>query len=107
MIQGQPKFTGLALGRLTVNRMAPTMEIEAKVAFVDVATGVTYGWTEAKGALWSKDTLEKLAELISSMEQDVAAIHLNGGTAEPIIQTAKPTTTGGGLGEHLGDASSI
>lgn len=114
MILGTPKFTGLAIGELTINKMAPTTKITAKVAFIDPATGITYGWTTAEGALWSKDTLDKLNELLTSMEADVARIHFEGGSGtEPAIAPgggSGPIPAGGGLGEHLGtgaDASSI
>lgn len=105
MILGTPKFTGIVAGEITVNRLGPTLKISVKAAFVDPATGVTYGWTTAEGGLWSKETLEKLTELSLSLEQDIANVHLTGGSpdAPPLARTAP----GEGLGEHLGDAPSI
>jgi hypothetical protein len=114
MIVGQPKFTGLVIGELTINKMAPTTKITAKAAFVDPNTGVTYGWTTAEGALWSKETLEKLNELTAYMEADIARIHFaDGGSSAgvigaPILAGPAVASAGGGLGEHLGtDAPSV
>jgi hypothetical protein len=110
MITGQPKFTGLVIGEVTIDKMSPTVKIKAKAAFVDVATGATYGWTTAEGALWSKETREKLAELLLSMESDIANVHFeSGGTPEGSpIETVTKGPPAGGLGEHIGtDAPSV
>jgi hypothetical protein len=109
VIQGTPKFTGLAIGSFSVDKMSsPTIQIKAKAAFIDPATGVTYGWTVAEGGLWSKETLEKLNDLMLSMENDIANVHFEGGGSAPVTSTGAAPAAGGGLNEHLGgDAPSV
>lgn len=107
MILGTPKFTGIVLGQLTVDKLSkPTIQITAKAAFIDPNTGNTYGWTTAEGALWSKETLEQLNSLLVSMEQDIARVHFGDGgyEAPAAVAPAAPATpkASGGLGEHVG-----
>lgn len=102
MIQGAPKFSGLAVGEITVNKMGPTLKMEAKAAFVDPKTGSTHGWTT--GNQWSPTTVVKLGELLALMEEDMARIHFDGGgttSDSPITPVRQVPGVSGGLGEHV------
>lgn len=100
VISGNIKFSGIAIGELTVNRMGPTLKMEAKAAFVDPKTGVTHGWTT--GSQWSKETVAKLNELFLLMEADLAKAHfVDAGTSDDGPVTISRPTGVGGLGEHV------
>ncbi len=112
MISGSPKFSGLAIGEISIN-LLQTLTIAAKAAFVDPKTGATHGWTEQK-TQWSRETIAKLYELTALMENDMAIVHFSDGmpsTVSSVIAPAAKPGLGGGLGEHLGtdkgDAPSI
>ena len=114
MIHGSPKFSGLAIGELTLNKLGPTLKLEAKAAFVDPKTGSTHGWTT--GSQWSPTTIAKLGELLALMEMDMGRAHFEGGGVPlegAIVGTPGPQqgrlTPMGGLSEHVVgvDAESI
>lgn len=96
-------FNAVALGELTVDFTAgPSLRMQAKAAFINTENGKTHGWTTC--SQWSKETVEKLAELRAAMENDIASMHFADATM------ATGTSTGGGsladtakgLGERLG-----
>lgn len=98
---GRPRFNALALGEVTVNFMGATLTMKCKAAFVDQETGNTHAWTTSEGP-WSEGTVETLRELRMRMEEDLGAIHFEGGTVSPTARpTAGPPT--GGIGEHLSE----
>jgi hypothetical protein len=105
--QGQPKFTGLAIGEITVNRLNAALRMEAKAAFINTRTGQTHGWTT--GNQWTPPTLAKLNELLTLMEEDMARTHFEQGEAAT-TQTAtnvNGNTPRGGLGEYITDPTDI
>jgi hypothetical protein len=104
MINGSPKFNGMAMGEGKFSFLGTTIHLEGKAAFIDNRTGQTHGWTH--NTSWSKDTIDKLMELRAAMEVDLGRMHLDGG-GEVLVVTGKaqaPVLSGGGdgLGEFLG-----
>jgi hypothetical protein len=97
-------FNHIAVGELSVNFIkGPTAEIKVKAAFVNTENGKTYGWTE--GAPWSKETIERLAELRHCMERDLAAVHFADaaeGSPGTSIAGGSMADAPKGLGERLG-----
>lgn len=93
------KFDRVVVGEATINYLGPAPGLSAKAAFVSTADGATYGWTN--NTQWSKDTLKALAALRSSMEEDLEAIHFDGGTSREASSTPKTPDKFEGLGEHL------
>ena len=102
MINGSPKFNGMAMGEGKFSFLGTTIHLEGKAAFIDNRTGQTHGWTH--NTSWGKDTIDKLMELRAAMELDLGRLHLEGG-GEKLVTTSKPpalTGGGDGLGEFLG-----
>jgi hypothetical protein len=101
MIKGALKADGLAVMEiLQASFLAGSAnpKMRARIAFVKSDTGATLGYTEHEN--WSKETLQALAILRASMENDVAQLYLEG---------YGPTRSGGaaaapqGIADHLGD----
>lgn len=111
MIEGAPKFGGLAVGEFTCSLLGATVQLKAKAAFVDKRTGQTHGWTEGSGNLWSTATLQKMRELVELMEADLARVHFDNAATAPTAVATDPTASpglSGGIGEHLkGDGAQI
>ncbi len=103
MIQGNPKFDGLAVGELTANFMGGpgAVELKAKIAFVSTKTGVTHGSSLHAGP-WSSEVLAKLRELADVMEQDLARHHLEGTSRVFGPSTAPTNDIPRGIGQHFG-----
>lgn len=106
MIHGTPKFNALAIKEISADIGVNNLTLVAKAGFVDTATGATHGWTRAEGALWSRETREKLIELKDLMERDMATLHLHEFTSQGTQQTVRPPVEPGGLMEHLGNLGS-
>ncbi len=104
MIQGNPKFDGLAVGELTANFMGGpgSVELKAKVAFVSTKTGATHGSSVHAGP-WSSEVLAKLRELADVMEQDLAKHHLEDGTRVFGPSTVPTKEAPRGIGELFND----
>jgi hypothetical protein len=101
-IQGTPKFNGIAVAKIEVDFLRNPVHIDVQAAFVNVKTGDTHGWTRGTPG-WSDKTRELISSLRLSMEEDLAARHLEGG-ASP-VSSASSSKVGGeptGLGEFLG-----
>lgn len=107
MIQGTPKFGGLAVAKIEVDFLKNPVHIDVQAAFVNMKTGDTHGWTRGSPG-WSAKTRELINTLRLSMEEDLAAYHLEGGaTAVTSVASASSSKVGGeptGLGEWLGSA---
>lgn len=105
MIRGSTKIDGIALGDGTFSFLSADSRLTAKAAFVSSTTGHTHGWTNMSGG-WSKETLLKLQELRTSMERDLAGLHLTEVSTEQrpglALPTAPDDAAPSGLGEHLG-----
>lgn len=109
MIGGRPKFDGLTLGEVRINLLRGNPHIETKAAFVSTATGHTHGWTEQQGP-WSPAVLEKLRELCSLLERDLARVHLQSadGIDTPGVPFSEaPDVESSGLGEHVQNDSDV
>lgn len=109
MIQGAPKFDGIAVGSLEAMLIGPNKTLKAKAAFVNSKSSATHGWTEKSS--WSPAVFAKLKELTELMESELALDHFEGATAMGVPSAKKGVEfeEAGGLGEHLrnGDAPSI
>ena len=109
MIVGQPKFNGIHVAIVKIDRTGTTISMEAKAAFCGVESGMTHGWTN--GTTWSPATMAKLGELFASIEQDLAGLHFDGGgspaTASATVTagTAADQKEPGGVSEWLGNKS--
>lgn len=94
------KANAVRLTKLEIDLVdPPSGRATAQAALVSTVNGVTYGWL--KHQMFSAETHQKMAELIASVEEDLASFVFEdaetGGGA-----TAPPTTgSGGGLSEHL------
>ena len=97
---GIPAFNAVTLLRIeAVSFASKEAPLVGQGAFVNTNTGMTYGQTTCR--IWSKRTLDKLAELRSYMEEDLAALVFEraGATSPtgPALQQSEP----GGIGEDL------
>lgn len=76
MIQGSLKADGLTLMEISSVSFlagAANPKMQAKAAYVSSVTGATLGYFHHEN--WSKETLQRLAELKQSMEQDLADLY--------------------------------
>lgn len=104
MIEGAPKFNGLAV--LEIEAMNYASEggpsLVAHAAFINTKTGETYGRTTCRR--WSKETMRRLEEFKQAIEQDIGKMVFEG---EPSGLTKSPEDMGG-IAEHAaGDATQI
>lgn len=105
-VRGVPDFDGVAVLQIEAIDFSTTdVRLIAHAAFVNLTNGNTYGETTV--SRWSKPTLDLLAMLRQSMEQDVAGIVFMQDTAAPAHGQAeslahRPPT---GIGEHATQAS--
>jgi hypothetical protein len=106
MIQGILKADGLALMEITdVSFLAGSAnpKMRAKAAYVSSASGATLGYVQHEN--WSKETLQRLAELRQSMEHDLADLYFVSSSSSRPSEHRAPT----GLLDHLqaGEAPSV
>lgn len=94
MINGTPRINGIAVGEVSVSFIGGVTEMQAKAAFINSDNGLTHGWTEHKS--WSPATLQRLMELKSAIEEDLAAVHFEDGATASSPQRAglRQRTTG-------------
>jgi hypothetical protein len=104
MIEGSPRFNGLAVATVTADWTKATIELKAKAAFLNTVTKQTHGWTQGEGGIWSQETMELLTSLRSSMEQDLARLHFGDGSRPMSLVQGKAGALPEGLGEFLGSA---
>jgi len=101
MIKGVLKADGLAVMEiLQASFLAGSAnpKMRARVAFIKSDTGATLGYTEHEN--WSKETLQALATLRASMENDIAQLYLEGyGPTGGGSKAATPQ----GIADHLGE----
>jgi len=95
---------GVVLKKLEVDFLeTPSGKIVAQAALE--GNGVNYAWL--KHQIFSEQTLQKMKELIASVEEDIASfvfeeVEASGSTGSAGSTTAPSTTSsGGGLAEHL------
>lgn len=100
-VDGTPKFGTIAVKEITADITQTNVALSCKAAFVNRATGATHGWTQGTGAVWSKETMDRLLALQESMESDLARIHFEG-VETPTRQNVQLQI--GGIAEHLDDA---
>lgn len=103
MIEGTPRFNGLAVATITADWTKTTIELKAKAAFLNVVTKQTHGWTQGEGGIWSQETMELLTSLRNSMEQDLSRLHFGDGLSAASPQ-GRTSALPDGIGEHLGSA---
>lgn len=99
MLKGTPKADGVALMSIShISFLAgaanPTMQ--AKCAYIKSDTGATLGYIEHNN--WSKETLQRLAELRAAMEQDIADLYLGVSESAGAVDSNEPK----GIADHLG-----
>jgi hypothetical protein len=107
MVKGTPKADALAISavRVTVTASSEPWTIEADVRMIDTESGETHTHTKV-GSGWPQDVVDKLKDLISSMEKAASTKLLKdveGLSEDDNLFKQEPP----GLGEHLGvgDAS--
>lgn len=99
--RGTPKFDLLIISDIRVEYKGGTDSTLAATAhYASSVTGQTHGWTRSQSG-WSAETLNKLAELRESMENDIAARDFDGGSASS-PQKQEAGLSLGGIGEHVG-----
>lgn len=101
--EGTPKFSTLVVREITAEIGTSTVTLTGKAAYLDRTNGATHGWTKGEGAVWSKETIERLRSLQESMELDLASLHFID-AAPSQIGRRLPSAEPGGIGEHLEDA---
>ena len=98
-VRGTPKFDTVALLQASMSFIDGAVALRGKAAYASSATGMTHGSTTC--TRWSKETLELLAALRGSMEQDIAGRDFQDMARDEDAQEEPPA----GIGEHLvGDA---
>jgi hypothetical protein len=100
MIQGNPKFDGIAVAKIEIDFLKNPVHIDVQAAFVNVKTGDTHGWTRGAPG-WSDDTRLLIKSLRESMERDLASTHF-AGSGVAVTGSATTSSSSGGLSEHLG-----
>lgn len=108
MIAGTPKADGLAISAVSAEVSGMGLTVTATVRMVDTKTGATHTSCKIGNApnVWSKDTHDKLKELITVMEKDAAKTLLKGqpGNEEKGMEISVGDDVSG-LGEYLGQES--
>lgn len=107
-IQGVPKFDGVVLMEIGPIdfRQGQSPALTAKGAYVNLATGDTYGSTTCRQ--FSQNTRLKLQELKDAMEQDLASLVFDTQNANSAVDDSAGAAPKGGIAEYLasgGDAS--
>lgn len=94
---GIPAFNAVAILKIdAVHFHHSSVALVAHGAFVNTDTGSTYGSTTCRQ--WSKQTLDKLAELRALMEEDLAALVFHKqASSTSVLAQVEP----GGIGEAL------
>lgn len=100
--QGALKADQLTLGKLSIDWLVQAgIRITVLAGLVDTRTGKSRAWVDGTGIVWSERTTKAMEALRLSMEGDLAAEHLAGGTVAAGegkgLQLPAP-----GLSEHLG-----
>lgn len=103
MIQGSPRFDGIAVAKIEIDFLKNPVHIEVQAAFVNSKTGDTHGWTRG-GVNFSDKTRTLMLQLRDSMEQDLADRHFTTGGSMSASSPARSEQTGG-IGEFLGAAT--
>lgn len=96
-IQGVPDFDTLKVMAIHIDSEKRTMIVDG--AFTNSRTGRPHGWFREVGAVWSKETKEKVAELEKLLEADMAKVHFYSPDGPKDPEGSKIV----GLGEHLAD----
>jgi len=99
-VKGTLRADELVVARIEVDLLVNPAKVHASAALVSSEGGETLAWTEADGGAWSKETMKKLQELRSSMEEDLARVLFQ---KEVKRAANKEEERVGGLGEHLGE----
>jgi hypothetical protein len=87
--EGLIRIDGLAVGEVSVNLLSPDIHMAVKYAFVNSLTAERFG-SGNRNTDWSSETIQKLAELIQAIEQDLVRTMFSGGA--PAVEEAPPTT---------------
>ena len=91
---GSTRIDMIAVSNITIEPTKSTHSMTATVAFLDSRLGQSVGYSEcAEG--WSEQTRKALADLVDSIENDVAQGLADQGGGSPKPQDS--TGTGGGL----------
>lgn len=91
---GTCKIDGVTMGEVTINLLGHTVDLSAKYALCNSATGDRFG-AGNRNANWSADTLEKLRSLVDSMERDICKdVFADGATIGSIEDTVAAPTDG-------------
>jgi fructose/tagatose bisphosphate aldolase len=104
-VKGVPAFDAVALTEIeAINFIANDVALVAHGAFVNTATGNTYGSTTCRR--WSQSTIDKLKELREAMEQDLAALVFHG-TDASVTQSKGLLAGPGGIAEHAASSEDV
>jgi hypothetical protein len=94
-VQGVPAFNAITILDIdTISFASTDIPLVAHAAFINTETGATYG--ETTWRRWGKDTMDKLAELRSAMELDVAGGVFKSNSTSGPLSKAPPI----GIGEQ-------
>lgn len=94
------KANAVRLTKLEIDLVdPPSGRATAQAALVSTTNGVTYGWL--KHQTFSEETHRKMAELIASVEEDLASFVFEDPDTGGGMTTSPTTSSGGGLAEHL------
>ncbi len=96
--EGSVRIDGVAVGEITINLLSPTVHLAARYAFTNSLTAERFG-SGNRNSNWSSTTLEKLGELVESMEKDLCQEMFTGGV------TATEGPTDGVAGDALPNLS--
>ena len=93
--RGRTKVDGFLIGEVSINRTAISgvSPLTAHYALANAASATMFGKT-TKSAGWSTNTLQKMAEFIDAVENDIANDVFEDGT-EAVINHGIPVGEGG------------
>ena len=89
---GRPKIDGVRVGEVEADFLIPLPTISVKFAYENSETGRTCGF--GYHSTWSEETMQKMRELISSMETDIINAMFEGGAVGTHSPVQEPPAEG-------------
>lgn len=96
-VNGIPDFDTLKVMSIHIDYEKRTMIVDG--AFTNSRTGRPHAWFREVGAVWSKETKEKVAELEKMIEADMAKVHFHSSEGSRDPEGSRIV----GIGEHVAD----